>query len=88
LCSQHENVSPVHHSQLFKYATPSPAAFPYFLVDAISPFFLTTKLAVLANACLPSWEHLPGTDKETTGDCETDTDDLELRVFGFRCSRC
>lgn len=37
-------IIPVHHSQFFKYACPSPATFPVFAVAASSPFFLTTKL--------------------------------------------
>lgn len=85
----HLECLPVHHSQLFKYPTPSPAAFPYFLVDAISPFFLTTKLYV--NRCLAldlDLGSLPGTNEESTRYCKADTDDLELRVFRFCRSRC
>jgi hypothetical protein len=37
-------IIPVHQSQLFRYACPSPALFPYFAVADSSPFFLTTKL--------------------------------------------
>jgi hypothetical protein len=52
------NNSPVHHSQLFKYATPSPAAFPYFFVDAKSPFFFTTKLGINIAHTLAGLTHL------------------------------
>lgn len=37
-------IMPVHHSQLLRYAWPSPASLPDFSVDFNRPFFLMTKL--------------------------------------------
>ena len=38
--------APVHQIQFFRYACPSPAVLPYFLVALSRPFFLMTKLAI------------------------------------------
>lgn len=47
-------IIPVHHIQFLRYACPSPAAFPCFLVADRRPFFLMTKLIGLLLSAIAS----------------------------------
>jgi hypothetical protein len=47
-------IIPVHHIQFLRYACPSPAAFPCFLVADRRPFFFMTKLVELSLSAIAS----------------------------------
>lgn len=79
-------IMPVHHSQLLRYAWPSPASLPDFSVDFKSPFFLMTKLDVSCSIAMKAVVyvtcaiHSPRSDKQTTADGQTHTDDFERDI--------